>query len=236
MRFSSLFRYDRDVPAEWRQRLEAVMPAQGEGLSRFELGWESGEMPTEDRPNRRPVGRWCIYQVTHPANVPPWKREIVLEEPETPGHFRIRQRLVQTGELVEPWWIIQGTRGGHKVEFSDAESALLYLEGRPWEPPTPGSLPYAEFDNRVVEQIVLWDRLRSGYRTIKTAQKGEDADAWRQFRKRLLGFLNEQVSESVEDLKPTVTDNDIALNDRVSAPDWDRIDADYIDTGHIARI
>jgi hypothetical protein len=60
------------------------------------------------------------------------------------------------------WWVIQGDKGGHRWNLSQGEMELRQLRGMPIHTPLAGTLPYAPFDERVVEQIVAEDRLRRG--------------------------------------------------------------------------
>lgn len=67
----------------------------------------------------------------------------------------------ETGGYALPWWVIQGDHGGHRVSLSPPEEALYRAE---WgvdrvEVPAMGALPYADFDQRVLDQIAAHDHL-----------------------------------------------------------------------------
>lgn len=66
----------------------------------------------------------------------------------------------QHGVYGIPWWVIQGDKGGHKRHFSTQEKKALNYRKLPCDPPVPGSLPYAPFDQRVLDRILRYDRLR----------------------------------------------------------------------------
>src|SRR5207247_1915988 len=60
------------------------------------------------------------------------------------------------------YWIVQGDQGGHKRKLTSAEKMLLKINGSPQlDVPAPGQLPYADFDNRVLDQLALRDKLRT---------------------------------------------------------------------------
>jgi hypothetical protein len=232
-----LLEYDRPVPPEWREELARLTPPH-QRISWLELVWESGDRPSEAFPGGAPVQRWVIYEVTPPEGVPGFKRDTLLEEPpRSAGHHRMRRYFLEHGgALMEPFWVIQGTRGGHKFHFSDAEQSILYLQDLPWEPPVPGSLPYAPFDSRVIEQIQKWDRLRKGYGdNVRLAKKLGDKQALQDMRRSLVAFLEEQVQDVIEQVDPEVNDNTIDLDDSEAEPDWEERDRQYIEDGQIVH-
>jgi hypothetical protein len=49
-------------------------------------------------------------------------------------------------------WILQGTGGGHPVEYTPQEQRWLSLMDQPTEPPKLGTLCYAPFDQRVISR------------------------------------------------------------------------------------
>jgi hypothetical protein len=80
----------------------------------------------------------------------------------------------QHGVYGLPWWVIQGNHGGHKRYFSTQEKKALNYQKLPCTPPIPGSLPYAPFDRRVLDRILMYDRLR---RTeVKLSREGVRAE------------------------------------------------------------
>jgi hypothetical protein len=187
----SLLQYDRPVPAHWAEQLRAITPPD-RTVSWLELVWESGG-------DVRPVHRWVIYEAIPAHAVTWWQQEMLLEEPvESAGHHRILRRYLQDGVLLQPFWVIQGSGGGHKVEFNDTEKKLLHHRGLPSEPPAAGDLPYAEFDQRVVRQVMKWDRLRQGYDSIQHANRLGRKAMERQFREELVAWLAPQVEGAVE--------------------------------------
>jgi hypothetical protein len=113
----------------------------------------------------------------------------------------------ETGAWGRPFWVIQGTTGGHKRWFSPVEKKLLRLRGLPTEPAEPGDLPYADFDERVVEQIMKHDLLQGRHAGLKRSKallhggySSRQADEEKQVRTELIAWLEEQVKEFVPDV------------------------------------
>lgn len=58
--------------------------------------------------------------------------------------------------FARPIWVIQGSNGGHKRRFSDLEKVILRKQGIPRkkaDAPLPGVLPYATFDDRILDKL-----------------------------------------------------------------------------------
>jgi hypothetical protein len=67
----------------------------------------------------------------------------------------------ETGCYPALYWIVQGDQGGHKWRLTQQEKQLLRLNGcKITDVPAPGDLPYAPFDNRVIEQLAMRDKLK----------------------------------------------------------------------------
>lgn len=210
----------RTVPRDWETQLAELSP-RSEQTSWLKLIWEEG-YPWE------PVERWIIYEMMPAHTV---DREILdqLERERPPqGYYdaALEEYVPEDGWLIttrawklfqqyrcwgRPFWVIQGTKGGNKRWFNATEKKLLQHVGLPSDPPAPGDLPYAPFDNRVVEQLVKLDLLRDvngqvrahlGKKKILTLAgfRRQEEDNARDFRLMLLGWLTEQMGEQGEDL------------------------------------
>lgn len=237
-----LLQHDRAVPQHWADELARLTPA-NERVSWLVLLWEPGvswrrnpyHTPQNGEPKLLapvPIHRWVLYEATPPAFVPDWKVDMLLEEPvETASHRRMLRYYLETHALIEPWWIIQGRNGGHKVAFTETEKSALTLTGLSYDPPAPGALPYADFDQRVVRQITKWDRLRQGYASVQTAKRLGDRNAEQAFRRELVGWLGDQVQESIETEVSSIDDNTLPLNDAAPPIDFEALDERYIETG-----
>lgn len=206
----------RDVPADWEAQLAEI----SEPTNRFtylKLLWEPG-YPWEH------VERFMIYQmVPERAMTSPFQLG-VLEQlqhqlpPSKMGNYYdtvlgkfvnnpdclITERAYwlyrETGCWGRPYWVIQGEHGGHKRWFTPLERKFLKLAGLPDEPPAPGDLAYAPFDERVKAKLVQQDLMKgahSGLRYRKAKLAGVyDAryeEDERTFREQLIAWLKTQV-------------------------------------------
>ena len=216
----SLFTWTRDVPRGWQEQLDLLFPRDSV-FAWLKIQWWAGDRFKVWHPGgfwqiaESPVQRWVIYQMSLPGNIP----DIVLRDlegphPRTLGHWEPRtcewvsdcnvsreqwELYRETGCYAQPFWIIQGDRGGHKRRFTPLETRLLKANGRPGDPPFPGDLPYAELDNRVIDQLVRYDRLRRTNRDLalakqRAAYRQEDKErAQREFNAGMLEWLDQQV-------------------------------------------
>lgn len=174
-----LFIPHRDVPKDWQKALDRIAP-QGQRTTWLKLVWLAGNF-------YEPVNRWAIYEMVPPdspmrAHIPdflllglegedPRKWGAWEDDASVPGGRRWRSHstvsrvqwdLYHTTRCVPLlFWIIQGSHGGHHYRLPAAEAHYLsVVHGDGWEHPGPGDLPYADFDQRVVEKILASDRLR----------------------------------------------------------------------------
>jgi len=220
------FVYDRPVPDRWAEDLAQLAPKSDQHPWLL-LAWLSGE-PWE--PVQRwcvyemiPLRVWQGLIQSHRRT---GKKDdeiieaVILEELQGPhprerGYFdTVLKRFVsealvtrQEWELYHThkaipklYWVIQGEHGGHKRVFSPLEQKYLSLQGLPEEPPAPGDLPYAEFDQRVLWQFAQRDRLQklSGRLSpVEAESDGQVVELWRQIMQR----VENQQRESLESVK-----------------------------------
>lgn len=148
----------------------------------------------------------------------------------------------ETGCWGRPYWVIQGENGGHKRFFSQTEKKLLKLAGLPSEPPDPGDLPFAEFDNRVKNQLAAQDMLRGIQTRLKGAkEQGIAQNALRQerlerqFREGLLKFLFAQVADIAKDVHQSAIALDAPRMDSDRTKELERLseeaEAAFLETG-----
>lgn len=156
---------------EWQRRLDQIAPPGGK-LSWLHLYWFAGY-------ENEPVGRWMIGQVIPQANIAPAIREL-LEGPnpadhghyeqdeygkrrwvtDLPGVSRLQWQFYKdTGCYLRPYWVVQGTKGGHRYQWTHAERSIIRMNGGNPEPPYPGQLCYAEPDERTFNEIGKRDML-----------------------------------------------------------------------------
>lgn len=203
----------KEVPKEWESRLAEFSP-QTNRFTWLKIIWEQGY-------EWEPVERWLLYSMVPRHGIPEGFLE-QLEHPLPPSQMgnyydKIKGEFVRNPDCViteraywlyretkcwgRPFWVIQGDEGGHKRWFSPVEKKFLKLAGLPPEPPAPGDLPYAEFDDRVMKRLQEWDLMKgihSGLRRKKSLLHGlyssrVEADE-RAFREQLVKWLAEQVT------------------------------------------
>lgn len=174
----------REPPPEWVARLREIDPIR-EPVSYLDFRWHSGSE------------RWILYEM-----VPAVVNGVVVIDPDLYKALRgpdpelldetIRdalhqagmspyqwQRFQGTGRYARPCWVIQGTKGGHLFAFDDPTRELAMRMGLPQEPPKPGGLPYAPFDERVVRQVLNMNRLIASRNDIAELHRQSTPTAWR---------------------------------------------------------
>lgn len=190
---NELFVWEKPVHAAWQKALDDLHP-RSELISWLVLGWCAGT-PID------PVQRWVIYEATPAKMVSPFFLEDLADLLNTPRNEldSEQRRIVDYWKaeqaLLQPFWVIQGKLGGHKYRFSKDERKYLRLEGKPSDPPLPGDLPYADFDERTLTQVLAWNLLRKGHANLKNGRLLERKKAGEEWRKHLLKWLNNQIIE-----------------------------------------
>jgi hypothetical protein len=166
-----VFTYNREPPAEWQEALEALYP-RNEEVSWLKVYWVSGE-PSN------PVQRWVIFQMTPRSKIPiavlPLLQGPAPSKTYRPPMMREQWDLFRsTTCYAQPFWIIQGNHGGHKRRFSQVEQQMLKLHNQPTEPPIAGTLPYAPFDQRVLDKLAPLDQVRFYHRSIELENRSPE--------------------------------------------------------------
>ena len=212
MKYPQGFQWTNTPDPEWVRALEPFGPVM-ERRAHLLFVWESGT-PVE------PIQRWEIYEATPLAYVPEWKIGAFHADPpcrcatpwtpeprcprcqglNSPGRYRILDYLRQTECLALPFWVIQGTQGGHKHRFNQVEQQWQRMMGRKEDPPDPGSLPYAPFDNRVTRKLRQYNRAWRAYANLATAYGEEVKDAQLAFRKALSDYVDNSVGAEFDAL------------------------------------
>ena len=228
----------------WQEQLERVVPRAEGYVSHLRLVWEAGDPwdPVERwylydctprsvfesaATRRRIMG--CPEDENADAIL---MRDLDGPSPREDGYFdSVLGEFVQTrdrectlsqwrlwqahGVYGIPWWVIQGEGGGHKRWFSAPEQKALRYAGLPDTPPIPGALPYAPFDQRVIERVLAYDRLRrTEDKLSRAASRTEHAALVTAARKRYLDLLTDMVSEA-RDMVKHVDLPRTALDERV---------------------
>lgn len=155
-------------PPAWRRRIEQLWPMSDR------TQWMKLRMfPVEKglTPPRHDV--WVLYTMTPAALITdesllerlsgkPWWE---LPKNEQYGRMTVVssyqwEMFRQFQCLARPYWCLQGDQGGTPMVYTPYEAALLRAHGLPLDPPQPGTLPFAPFDERVVSAVMERDRLR----------------------------------------------------------------------------
>lgn len=201
-----------DLP-RWRDQLYAVCGRPNGWLSWLEPVWHGD------------IGRMVLYQV-----IPPWatsplfwaeeqeRRVVTIQNRRAPDpRYRVAlnpealtwrqwQLYERFGAMAQPYWIVQGHRGGHKRQFSAVEQRLLAALGKPIDPPAGGDLSYAPLDQRVLDQLAQLDAMRlygkakALYERTPDDFDAEERDAIQRGSARLTAWLSEQVAEAFDDV------------------------------------
>jgi hypothetical protein len=194
--------YDGPTPeAWWQATLDAIAPPGGR-LSWLKVAWVPGDHWDK-------VERWVIHQMIPIDRTPEMIRTDLLgPSPRMRGRYdRVLGRFIpdpmcnvslQQWQLFQdtrcwakPFWIVQGTGGGHKKSFNRVESVISRMHGGPKEPPLAGDLPYAAPDNRTFDKLIKLDLVRTySYLLDKAGRSKELFDA---HDERIMDEMREQV-------------------------------------------
>lgn len=261
--------FSKDCPVDaatlkqWRHRLRQVSP-HNDRLSYLHLVWEPGWywepiqrfLLVDCWPNTTtPDGRDVVAPAYLTALQGPDPSGLVECDPVTgertinrwpdgslPVVTGLQWRVYQeTGRYSTPFWVIQGSRGGHKLFLTPVEIRMRKLRGLHADPPAPGDLPYAPFDNRVIDRIQEHDRLWQANGNVQQMSRlGRSAHRREEqkLRRELCDWLDGQLDEPAQELIHTLNKAD-APRDPSQAVPATKIDADvaeYIETGKMSDV
>lgn len=180
--------FDREPPPEWQDALRAVAPL-SDRQSGLAIHFETGDrwQPV----NRWIIWQlqpWPFVrpEVQRELQGPHPRRHARLEySPRTvngkttlrpsvrggPCRFvdrrtwEIHQHYAAQGVLVGPrrFWVIQGDGGGHPYQIEQADETMRLALGLPADVPSAGDVPYAPFDQRVLDGIREYDLARFAF-------------------------------------------------------------------------
>jgi hypothetical protein len=242
------FSYEPPVSAEqiarWQADLETVVPRttrvpwlkivwqsgwEYEPVQRFELyemhpvtDWVPGAiMESLQGPSPREVGVWHIG----PDGIKRWISDSLVSLMQW-NLYR------ETGCYSSRYWIIQGNKGGHRLQWNGTERAFFQMQyGETADLPLPGALPYAPYDERVKQQVIRADRMRQWKQALAWDERAKTKDGAakflaehkaalsRQLNETMLKFLDEQIGAAVDGVSQK------ALDQYMNAPldpDFDR--------------
>lgn len=213
--------------AVWQAECTALFGSPNEHVSWLHLDWYDDE----------DVNRLVVYQCSPRAKLSPFHMDFLNGPPprkdamgratkDSPPMLRQQWELSQRyGCWAQPFWIIQGARGGHKRRFSATETNLLKIAGLPITPPDAGDLPYAPWDTRVVHQLAQLDDMRRWEKCEDFASRkwdtldAEEQAAVKDMRKAHLKWLDTQVERAIDSVR--TTDMEIPTSHDVAPIDVD---------------
>lgn len=225
------FQFDRTPPPDWQARLDGLFPPSTQ-VSWLKVYWVSGERTD-------PVQRWVIFQMTPSERIPSAVKPF-LDGPAPSKHHRIPLMREQwdlyhaTGCYAQPFWIIQGERGGHKRRFSEVERKLCRAQYLPDLPPVAGALCYAPLDEQVIGKIAPLDQVRFYHRAMELDDRkpehleADERSAVLEMRSAYWQWLESQVDRAHESVATLQRPLD-PTTDRDAVPlDYDRARDEFI--------
>ncbi len=209
----------------WQRELHRIAPPDAESVS-LHLYWEPG-FPWE------PINRWMIGTVE--TRIPDFFLDALRgPDPRTQGRWDnvlqeyktwaacSRQQwdyYQATGHMLKRYWVVQGSKGGHRLDYSQVESRISAIHGGPAQPPYPGDLPYQTPNSVTFESLTNIRALLGDVAVIETQENGllaaDDKKALEGMRRDVWNWMSEQIEDSADRLA-------VALrNEMYMAPDGD---------------
>jgi len=214
----------RDIDPAWEEKLEELTP-RSDRLSYLTIRWHPGSMRaarqfqgvTKRRAEWIPVERWIIYNVVpDPRKYPPMLfAPFRLSELNSEGFCRpvldldrkamdANQWAIyqETGRYAQPYWVVQGERGGHKRNYTQVESRISLFHKGPGDPPAMGELCYAEPDTRTWEKLATLDLARMWTHSLALYDRKPELfdqleqEAMKDYRALLWDWMDEKAYEA----------------------------------------
>lgn len=225
------------MPAGWQAELDRAFPRH-EHVSWLKLVWLAGTP-------ERPIQRWGIYQMvpigatTEAVLDPePEYRQNYVTRARVPFHFPLfvpwqREMVRETGQFGVLYWIIQGTKGGHRWMLTDIEGMICEANGAAKDPPAAGSLEYADFDQRVLAKVAVMDKMAKYEGIVRFYERNpdeldqEDAKSVQEMRRVMWSWLDSQVEQMVDENKAEFRDWASTAKSTEAEPDYEAIEEAY---------
>jgi hypothetical protein len=254
---------ERKAPKAWMQRLQQVWPKSDKTQwFQFRLFPEqvvrTGSGPS-DFHVKAGSARWVLYTMT-PAHLisDPTKIQQLAGTPwwELPtGEQWARQQMVSAYQWemwrqhqcwARPYWCLQGDAGGTPMQYTMREKAVLKAHNLPTDVPDPGELPWADFDERVMAQLIARDKFRTlGHALDRLTDpakavadvKAEEADAEVVFRTEFVKWFKQRMEPNAEFLARHLSKSENQLDFRPATRSEsnaaDQWEDQYIATGTV---
>lgn len=197
-------------PEAWERRLREFSPVSDN------VSWLAGRWHPD-------IQRWVLYECQPVRYIADNVLIADLQgpDPESPEGIaqditvsRYQQEMFRKHRvLARLFWIIEGPNGGHPFIYPDSTRELCKATGRPADPPEAGSLPYADFDERVVAKVQENSRLVKVrgdlgelFRRYGKPEnwKWEKREAYREARKQWLRHLDSLLVAGDDEIKDAV--------------------------------
>lgn len=196
-----------DVPAEWETALRVISPKSA-AHSYLDFKWEHVLGRVKGRWQDR--SRWVLYECQPAWAIPTGLRLMLDDAPPRllpPARAYARRQFVDDWAhefyrvhrvFARPFLVLQGRNGGTPAGYSMREQEVLRALGEPTDPPPVGTLPYAPFDWRVIQQILTRDHLlKAGMkidtiadaRLIGSELREEEREAEAAFRREFVSWF-----------------------------------------------
>src|SRR5262245_11031536 len=206
----------REPPREWVEELRRVSP-KTTAHSYLDFKWEF--VLGKVKGVWRDRSRWVLYQMQPAWAIPVGIRRMLEDAPPRmmpEGRAYARRVFVDdyAHEMYRtqrvyprPFWVIQGPNGGVPAGYTEQEAELLHVMGERTTPPPVGFLPYAEFDSRVIQQILMRDKLLAAGMDaemiadedkIISAHRKEVSEATWQFRRAFIDWFTGTMAEGAD--------------------------------------
>lgn len=186
---------------------------------------------------------YAVMDGPRPSEAPEWLK--------TPFVTDVQHEMHRVyGGYARPFWVLQGSVGGHQVHFSPWQQNVLISKNLNPEAPGIGDLPFAPFDGRSVKQLTHLNRLHqfenqmerlrdSGSRAFAEA---ESEKTQREIREAEYDFVCNQM-EPIVDMSMSLVrgqnprseheDQIVRVKDGVAAEAEDAIQ-EYLATGNFS--
>lgn len=245
----------KEVLADWQRQLDELFPP-SEVTSHLKIVWVSGD-DWEVGGTWQGVERFYLYEMTPEAFTDPnilfelrdmprpvVRYDTVMKDVVCDDRYVTRMQwdlYHETKCWGRPFWVIQGEKGGHKRFLTPLEKQWLTLASLPTEPPWPGTLPYAPFDQRVIRQVVHHDKLRQvGERLMveKQSQKDKYKALHKQdeenLRRAIVDFLRDTITiDEGKEVKRAIRDTAV-IQDAVDYEKLcDEAEQRFIESGRV---
>ena len=246
--------WTRDVPEEWKSALRRFSPIRTD-VPWLALRWFP--MQRRDRAGTwHDAGRWVLYECLHESLVRQHDPECdIWTLLSGPQPSRVRDPVAAKAKAMfasdyqcamyrthKVWarnlWILQGSDGGHPIEYNDMEQAILQAYGMPTDPPPLGGLPYAPLDQRVFAQLEKRSRLLAlgsmdavrKDATAATITKEYEA-AQKEFRRLHVQHLHGQMAAGADFLNYYTASSKTSTEARNTIPQMSREDQRFAQVG-----